>query len=146
MNSRYWLRTLCISCMFSLVAAVSHSQMMPVSNPYNDTPKFKMRATLGPEKVLNVNSFPGTDIGAQLNACISAFSPTSPGLCTISIGTYALTTKVTKPQWVTIEGNNAVITVASLSTPAIVCVTTLGLSPAEIGTYSRRGIRNLSLF
>ena len=94
----------------------------------------------------------GTDIGAQLNACIARFSsPTTPGICEIAPGTYSLTTTVKKPQWVSIEGNNAVITIGSASapglhTPAIVCAnTSTVLYPTQPGTYSRRGIRNLTL-
>jgi len=94
----------------------------------------------------------GTDIGAQLNACIARFSsPATPGICEIAPGTYSLTTTVKKPQWVSIEGNNAVITIGSASapglhTPAIVCAnTSTVLYPTQPGTYSRRGIRNLTL-
>jgi hypothetical protein len=95
---------------------------------------------------LPADQFPGTDIGAKVNACIAQFSPTSPGLCVLSAGTtYALATTIVKPQWVTIDGNNSVITVSSLSTPAIVAATTASLPPTDAGTYSRRGIRNLTL-
>lgn len=95
---------------------------------------------------LRVDQFAGTDIGAKANTCIAQFSPTSPGLCALSTNTtYALTTTIVKPQWVTIEGNNAVITVSSLSTPAIVAATTTSLAPNEAGAYSRRGISNLTL-
>lgn len=93
-----------------------------------------------------------TDIGAQLNACIAQFSsPANPGICEIAPGNYTLTSTVKKPQWVTIEGNDAVITVGSqkaprLSSPAIVCANTSAvLTPHQPGTYSRRGIRNLTL-
>jgi hypothetical protein len=95
---------------------------------------------------LPADQFPGSDIGAKVNACIAQFSPTSPGLCVLSAGkTYALTTTIVKPQWVTIDGNNAVITVSSLSKPAIITATTTSLSPTFPGTYSRRGVRNLTL-
>lgn len=93
-----------------------------------------------------------SDIGAQLNACIGQFSsPATPGICAIAPGNYTLTSTVKKPQWVTIEGNNAVITIGSadaprLHTPAIVCAnTSTVLTPDQPGTYSRRGIRNLTL-
>jgi hypothetical protein len=103
----------------------------------------------------NVNSvrFVGTgttawgagDIGSQLNACIATYSPTQPGVCAIVTGTYALTTTVIKPQWVTIEGQNSVITVASLPSPAIIAANTASLNPSYPGTYARRGISNLTL-
>ena len=92
-----------------------------------------------------------SDIGAQLNACIARFSSSAnPGICEIAPGTYSLTSTVTKPQWVTIEGNNAVITIGSPNSPshhspAIVCANTSRLYPFQPGTYSRRGIRNLTL-
>ena len=97
--------------------------------------------------VLYADNLPGGDIGAQLNNCIAEFSATSPGICAISTGTYALTTTVVKPQWVTIDGQNSVITVASLNAPAIIAATPLGsgISPGWSGSYARRGIRNLTL-
>jgi hypothetical protein len=97
------------------------------------------------QSIIHASSLAGTDIGAQLNTCIATFSPTNPGICDIATGTYALTTPVIKPQWVTIEGNNAVITVSSLSGPPIICASTATLLPTYPGTYSRRGIRNLTL-
>jgi hypothetical protein len=115
------------------------------------------QAEKGPRGTTNsVNEIPlinrtGHDIGAQLNACIAQFSsPVNPGICEIAPGTYSLTSTVKKPQWVTIEGNNAVITIGSgnaprLQTPAIVCANTTVLKPTQPGTYSRRGIRNLTL-
>ncbi|HEV2396673.1 MAG TPA: hypothetical protein VGS27_07015 [Candidatus Sulfotelmatobacter sp.] len=94
----------------------------------------------------------GTDVGAQLNACIAKFSsPDTPGICEIAPGTYSLTSTVKKPQWVTIEGNNAVIRIGTASdpglrSPAIVCANaSVALRPSQPGTYSRRGIRNLTL-
>ena len=99
--------------------------------------------------VINVT---GSDIGEQLNTCIARFaSPATPGLCEIAPGTYWLSSTVKKPQWVTIEGNNAVITIGTpnspgLHTPAIVCANlSKVLYPAQPGTYSRRGIKNLTL-
>jgi len=93
----------------------------------------------------------GTDVGKQLNSCIAQFSPDNPGICEIAPGTYTLTSSVKKPQWVTIEGNNAVIRIGtanapSLHSPAIVCANASAtLRPTQPGTYSRRGIRNLTL-
>lgn len=92
-----------------------------------------------------------SDIGAQLNACIAQFSPANPGICELAPGTYSLTSTVKKPQWVTIEGNNAVIRIGTtgnpvLRSPAIVCANaTETLRPTQPGTYARRGIRNLTL-
>jgi hypothetical protein len=110
------------------------------------------RGTANPLNEIPVISATGADIGAQLNACIAQFSsPANPGICEIAPGTYSLTSTVKKPQWVSIEGNNAVITIGStsapvLQTPAIVCANTSKvLTPTQPGTYSRRGIRNLTL-
>jgi hypothetical protein len=95
---------------------------------------------------ISADKFPGADIGAKVNACIAQFSATSPGLCVLNAGTtYTLTTTIIKPQWVAIDGNNSVITVRSLSGPAIIAATTISLAPTYPGTYSRRGIRNLTL-
>jgi len=91
------------------------------------------------------------DVGAQLNACIAKFSPDNPGICEIAPGVYSLTSTVKKPQWVTIEGNNAVIRIGTasapdLQSPAIVCANSnITLHPTQPGTYSRRGIRNITL-
>jgi len=91
------------------------------------------------------------DIGAQLNTCIAKFSPDNPGICEVAPGTYSLTSTVKKPQWVTIEGNNAVIRIGTASapglhSPAIVCAnSSVTLHPTQPGTYSRRGIRNITL-
>lgn len=93
-----------------------------------------------------VNPGAGTEIGAPLNACIANFSTAAnPGVCIIAPGNYVLTQTVIKPQWVRIEGNNAVISISSLATPAIICATTQTLFPTIAGTYSRRGIANLTL-
>jgi hypothetical protein len=101
---------------------------------------------------LQADQFPGSDIGEKINACVARFSPTSPGVCMLSSGqTYVLTTTIVKPQWVTIEGNNSVISVCTGQercmhpAPAVVAATTIPLIPTYPGTYSRGGIRNLTL-
>lgn len=96
--------------------------------------------------VTYANLLPGGDIGAQLNNCIALYpTATTPGICMIAPGSYTLTTTVIKPQWVTINGNNAVISINTLATPGIICATTQTLYPTLPGTYSRRGISNLTL-
>jgi hypothetical protein len=135
------------SCLLMVsVAAVSHAQIN--SNASHST-AYQTLARIHAEDsavgIVHVRPLAGTDIGAQLNTCIATFSPTNPGICDITTGTYALTTQVIKPQWVTIEGNNAVITVSSLSGPPIICASTTTLLPTYPGSYSRRGIRNLTL-
>jgi hypothetical protein len=93
-----------------------------------------------------VNPGASKEIGGPLNTCIATFSSAkTPGVCIIAPGNYELTQTVIKPQWVQIEGNNAVISVSSLSTPAIICATTQRLFPTIAGTYARRGIANLTL-
>lgn len=66
-------------------------------------------------------------------------------MCTLSTGTYELKTTIVKPQWVTIDGNNAVIRVGSLNMPAIIAATKVPLAPTYPGSYARRGIRDLTL-
>ena len=108
-------------------------------------------ATPNPANEIPVITATGADVGEQLNACIARFSPDNPGICEIAPGNYSLTNTVKKPQWVTIEGNNAVIrvgsgSVPSLHSPAIVCAnSSFTLRPTQPGTYSRRGIRNITL-
>jgi hypothetical protein len=87
----------------------------------------------------------GSDIGAWTNACIAQFSPNQPGICSLSTGTYELKTTIVKPQWVTIDGNNAVLKASSLPTPAIIAATKVALAPSYPGSYARRGIRDLTL-
>jgi hypothetical protein len=101
---------------------------------------------------LQADQFPGEDIGEKINACVAHFSPSSPGVCALTTGqTYVLTTTIVKPQWVTIEGNNSVIKVCTAQpgcthpAPALIAATTVPLIPTYPGTYSRRGIRNLTL-
>ncbi len=145
-----------ITFLFSVVVAIygqaygaPGATAQQATAPGNPKPGRGTASSLNEIRVINET---GTDIGAQLNACIAQFSsPANPGICEIAPGTYSLTSTVKKPQWVTIEGNNAVITIGSASaprlhSPAIVCANTSTLLyPTQPGTYSRRGIRNLTL-
>ena len=93
-----------------------------------------------------VNPGASKEIGGPLNTCIATFpSATTPGVCIIAPGNYELTQTVIKPQWVQIEGNNAVISVSSLSTPVIICATTQRLFPTIVGTYAGRGHREFDV-
>jgi len=99
-----------------------------------------------------VNPGQGHDIGPALNSAIAQFAatPTTPGTILITTGSYALSETVSQPHWVTIDGQNSVINVSSLSVPAIVCgeaKTDLpDISPLQVTSYAQGGVRNLTLF
>jgi hypothetical protein len=92
--------------------------------------------------VVNVLSFPGDDVGMQLNNAIAVASA-SCGTVMLPPGSYRLTTQVLKPRCVWIEGNNAEISsgITDKNTPAIVA----GSVDADSHPYATGGIRNLRL-
>jgi hypothetical protein len=88
----------------------------------------------------------GHDLRYQVEPAIAAFSQTNPGMIELGSGTsYPLTATINKPFWVGIEGHNAVITVASLSGPAILTSSPGPFASQNVATYDGRGINNLTL-
>jgi hypothetical protein len=92
--------------------------------------------------VVNASTFPGADIGTQLNNAIAAVSEIC-GTVMLPPGSYKLTEQVLKPRCVWIEGNNAQIN-STIDDPNIPAIVT-GSVEAETHPYAIGGIRNLRL-